>query len=411
MLKTLSISRSRDSRLQIVFPRLNTINQGDFMKKLTWALVGACALQVAHASVNLDSDDKRAWEGISSPLRMSSTFERNFTLLPLTGKVGDPQKNWSSDYWARKKGGINYRWNAATPTGFNLVSPTKEQAMMMTEGELASLSPSEKWDLFTGRYDYPLKKKIAAYASPSRPSWEGICDGWAGAALNHDEPAPKTVANPDGIQIPFGSSDIKGLLSWYYAKEWSGGYGMMGRRCNGPSSSSTDRCVHDMNAGAFHIVLSNRLGKDGLAFIADIDRNSEVWNHLANSFTTRVLYNNLRPRSTSASGTVKVARVRTTVSYVWLLARNTWEPVLGTSRQRTSPRTYEYYLDLTSDGRIIGGDWISSQRPDFLWLEKKVTGFGGLLSRLGELLNETTIETETEPETTEADTEPETELM
>ncbi len=363
------------------------------MKKLSWALVGVCSLQVAHASLNLD-DDKRAWEGISSPLRMSSTFERNFSVLPLTGKSADPQKNWSSDYWARKKGGINYRWNAATPSGFNLVSPTKEEALTMSESQLAALAPSEKWDLFTGRYDYPLKKRIADYASPTRPSWEGICDGWAGAALNHDEPKPMTIANPDGIQIPFGSSDIKGILSWYYAKEWSGGYAMMGRRCNG-TSSSTDRCYHDMNAGAFHIVLGNRLGKEGLAFIADIDRNREVWNHLASSFTSRVISPSLSPRSTSASGTVKVARVRTTVSYVWLLARNTWEPVLGTSRQRSSTRTYEYYLDLASDGRIIGGDWISTQRPDFLWLEKKVTSFGGLFARLGELLNEAT---EIEPE-------------
>jgi hypothetical protein len=378
------------------------------MMKLSWLLLGASALTVAHASVNLDLDDeKRAWEGISSPLKMSSSFERNFSALPLSGKSGDPQKYWSSDYWARNKGGINYRWNATSPTGFNLKSPTKDEAMAMSQGELAALAPSEKWDLFNGRYDYPLKKTIAAYASPGRPSWEGICDGWAGAALNHDEPKPLTVANPDGIQIPFGSSDLKGLLSWYYAREWSGGYGMMGRRCNGGSNSGTDRCVHDMNAGAFHIVLANRLGKDGLAFVADIDRNSEVWNHLASSFTTRVLYRNLRRRSTSASGTAKVARVRTTVRYVWLLARNTWEPVLGTSRQRTSTRTYEYYLDLSSDGRIIGGDWISSQRPDFLWLEKKVTRFGGSFSRLGELLNETPVTDE--EETTE--TVSETELM
>lgn len=355
------------------------------MKKLTWVLLGTTFLNVAFGSENLD--DKRAWEGISSPLRMSSTFERNFSSLPLTGIGGDPQKYWSSDYWARNKGGINYRWNSSTPTGFNLKSPTKDEAMVMSTSELAALSPSEKWDLFNGRYNYPLRNKIAAYASPGRPSWEGICDGWAGAALNHDEPKPMTVANPDGIQIPFGSSDIKGLLSWYYAKEWSGGYAMMGRRCNGGANTGTDRCVHDMNAGAFHIVLSNRLGKDGVSFVADIDRNSQVWNHLAYRYTSKTIYNNLPPRSTSASGTTRVVRMRTSVYYVWLLSRNTWEPVIGTTRQRTNPRTYEYYLDLDSQGIIIGGDWISTQRPDFLWLERRAS-FGGQFSRLGELLNE-----------------------
>ncbi len=356
------------------------------MKKLSWALLGAFAFPLAHASVNLEMD--RVWEGISDPLRMSGNFSTSFATLPLKGSASDPQKYWSSDYWARNKGGINYRWNSAHPTGFNLKSPTKDEAMAMTSAQLSALSPSEKFDLFSGRYDYPVKKEVAAYASPSRPSWEGICDGWAASALNHDEPTPITVANPDGIQIPFGSSDIKGLLSWYYAKHWSGGYAMMGRRCNGGLNVGTDRCTHDMNAGAFHIVVSNRLGVEGISFIADIDRKAQVWNHLAYDYRSTVLNSNLPPRSTSARGTAKVARVKTVVDYVYLLSRNTWEPVLGTSGQKTSARTYEYYLDLSADGRIIGGDWISAQRPDFLWLEKKTTGFTGVYSRLSELLSE-----------------------
>ena len=373
------------------------------MKRLSWALMGALALNVAQASVHLELDSfDRAWQGISDPLRMSSSFERDVSQLPLSGRGSDPEKYWSSDYWARNKGGINYRWNASPRTGFNLKSPTKEQAMQMSESQLRALAPTEKWDLFNGRYDYPLKRRLASYASPSRPSWEGICDGWAGAALNHDEPTPKMIANPDGIQIPFGSSDIKGLLSWYYAKEWSGGYAMMGRRCNGGLNIGTDRCVHDMNAGAFHIVLANRLGVQGLPFIADMDRGKEVWNHIAWDFKSTIVNNNLARRSTSASGTVKVMRVRSVVRYIWLLSGNTWEPVIGTSRQQTRSRTYEYYLDINSAGRIIGGDWISSQRPDFLWLERKAS-FSGSWSRLPELLNDTMVnddvaETEVDPE-------------
>lgn len=356
------------------------------MTRLSWALMGALALNVAHASVNLD--DKRAWEGISDPLRMSATFNRSFDTLPLTGKSGDPQKYWSSDYWARNKGGINYRWNAARPTGFNLVSPTKEQAMKMSASELSALSPSEKWDLYNGRYDYPLKKKVAAYASPSRPSWEGICDGWSGASLNHDEPRPVTLTNPDGIQIPFGSSDLKGLLSWYYAKEYGGGFAMMGRRCGGGTIFGPDRCNNDMNAGAFHIVLANRLGTEGVSFIADMDRNKEVWNHLAFDYNSTIVSSNLGPRGSSARGTAKVVRVRTTLNFVWLLTKNNWEPVMGTELQKTNSRIYEYFLDLNSEGRIIGGDWISNQRPDFLWLEQKTPAFGGLFVRMPEVLTE-----------------------
>ena len=353
------------------------------MKKLACAFLGLSLIQGVFANDDLD----RPWTRISDPVIMSTTFNRSFAELPLRGKSNDPQKLWSSDYWARNKGGINYRWNASRRTGFNLVSPTKEQAQTMSEAQLRSLAPSEKWDLFIGRYDYPTKKEVAAYASPSRPSWEGICDGWAGAALNHDEPTPKVLTNPDGIRIPFGTADIKGLLSWYYAKKYSGGYAMMGLRCRG-TDSGTDRCVHDMNAGAFHIVLANKLGRDGVSFIADMDRGSEVWNHLVYDFRTTIRNSNLAPLSTSAPGTVKVVRVRSVVNYVYLTRFNTWNPVLGTSAQRLSSRTYEYYLDLDANGVIIGGDWISNQRPDFLWLERKVTSFGGLFSKLGELLNE-----------------------
>lgn len=359
------------------------------MKKFIFVLLGLWLTSGANASPNLEFD--RAWMRISDPLIMSAN-NRDFASLPLSGAVADPQKNWSSDYWARYKGGINYRWNAIRPSGFNLVSPTKQQAMTMSQSQLAALAPSEKWDIFIGRFDYPVKREIANYASPNRPKWEGICDGWAGAALNHDEPRPVVVTSPDGIQVPFGSSDIKGLLSWYYSRKWAGGNSQMGRRCYGTNSGTIDRCSHDMNAGAFHLVLTNRLGQDGKSFIADIDRNHEVWNHLAYNYRSSIRSANLPPGSTSAAGTVKRVRVRTVVNYVFLLTRNTWEPVLGTSRQKLSSRTYEYYLDIDGRGRIIGGDWITTQRPDFLWLERKVSGFSGVFSRLGELLSEIPVE-------------------
>lgn len=356
------------------------------MRNILLAVIGTSLLQVSFASPNIDID--RAWMRVSDPLIMSGPIDFNFANLPLSGKVADSQKYWSSDYWARYKGGINYRWNAARPTGFNLISPTKTQALQMSQAELRALAPSEKWDLFIGRYDYPVKREVNNYASPNRPTWEGICDGWAGAAMNFDEPQPIVVSNPDGVQVPFGSSDIKALLSWYYAKKFTDGHSQMGRRCYGTNTGSTDRCDHDLNAGAFHLILANRIGAQGTTFIADMDRNREVWNHIAYDYRSTIRYRNLAPRSTSAPGTVRVARVRTVVSYVFLLRSNTWEPVLGTSRQRLSSRTYEYYLDLDASGRIIGGDWITSQRPDFLWLSKRPTRFTGLFSRLPELLSD-----------------------
>jgi hypothetical protein len=358
------------------------------MKKLILSLVGGTLAQVVPASPNIELD--RAWMRISDPLIMSMDFNHQFDQLPRSGEVSDRQKYWSSDYWARYKGGINYRWNGNPRIGFNLRSPTRSEALVMSETALRRLAPSEKWDLFLGRYDYPTRNEVDAYASPSRPTWEGICDGWAGAALNHDEPVPSVLTNPDGVRVPFGSSDVKALLSWYYAKKYSGGHSQMGRRCNGTNSGGEDRCDHDMNAGAFHVVLANKIGVAGSSFIADMDRRSEVWNHIPYRFRSRILSSNLPPLSTSAPGTVKMVRVRTTVDYVFL-TQNSWTPVLGTSRQELRSRTYEYYLDLSENGRIIGGEWISTQRPDFLWLERKASRFTGLFSQLPLLLKETPV--------------------
>lgn len=345
------------------------------------------ALTSASVSAGVRLDLDRIWERISDPVIMSSSFEKKFANLPLGGALTGTGKFWSSDYWARNKGGINYRWNAPMPTGFGYRSPTYVQATSMTQEQLATLAPSEKWDLFNGRYSYPTTREVARYASPERPVWEGICDGWAGAALNHREPLPVTGINPDGLQIPFGSSDIKAILSWYYAKKYSGGYAMMGRRCYG-RFFGVERCGQDMNAGAFHVVLTNRIGLNKEGLIADIDRGAEVWNHLPSSFKTTILAEGLAPRPSSAPGSVSLTKVKTVVKYVWLLTKNRWQPVLGTSFQRTRSQSYEYYLDLDEAGRIIGGEWISAIRPDFLWLERKAPVFSASFSRLSELLQD-----------------------
>jgi hypothetical protein len=44
-----------------------------------------------------------------------------------------------------------------------------------------------------------------------------------------------------------------------------------------------------------------------------------------------------------------------------------WEPVLGTSAFGQDAKTYTYWLELDAGGNIIGGDWVSRLRPDFIW--------------------------------------------
>lgn len=320
----------------------------------------------------------QVWEPVSDPTILASLQVRSFSALPLKGAVKDRSHFWSGDYWPLNRGNINYRWyngNKSRP------SPTKEEALRMTIPELATLSPAEKYDLYMGRYDYPLKAQVSTIANPRALTWEGICHGWAPAAMNHPEPEPRLLKNPDGVEVPFGSTDIKALLSYYYAYGFVTNPQQMGSRCY---PETGDGCTEDLNAGAFHLVLGNRIGLQGLSFIADVEGGTQVWNNPAFGFSSTLL-DERGPNRTSAPGTVKVIRVRTIFSFVDN-GPNNWRPVIGTGLQVMGTRTYEYDLDLNAAGEIIGGDWRGRGRPDFLWTKPAPYRFTGLLFRLGDLL-------------------------
>lgn len=325
----------------------------------------------------------KPWEEYSKPEIMSTEFVRTFYELPLKGEVRDKSRYWSSDYWPMNKGGINQRWNSPDQSGFNLVSPTFEEALKMGQRELAALSPSEKFDLYNGHYDYPLKKAVERRASPDDEIWEGICQGWAAAALNHKEPVPRNMSNPQGLTIPFGSSDIKALLSYYYAYHHEVyDFHQMGKRC----SRRGKHCDEDLNAGAFHIALANKTGLLGESFIADIENTKEVWNQVVYSYDSEILDEDLPPDVNSAPGTVKVIRMKTNMVVVFNISMNSWMPSIGTENQTFRSNVYEYDLDIDQEGKIIGGTWKSQLRPDFIWFVRRTQDFGDAFSRLKYLL-------------------------
>lgn len=295
---------------------------------------------------------------------------------------------WSGDYWASNKGSINYRWNSPSPTGFNLRSPKKTEAMQMEPAELMALAPSEKFDLLNGNYHYPLKNKVKGIAHQSAKEWEGICHGWAPAAMNHNEPVAKVLNNPDGIKIPFGSSDIKALISYDYAREYRvGSIHQMGSRCY-RSRWRNGGCRNDMNAGAFHIVLTNKIGLEGTSFLSDMAHGPEVWNRPLYAYSSTVLADNLSPSESSAPGTKNMIKLLTILTSLLESDQNSWGPVIGTDLQLYEDVELEYTLDINHKGSIVGGEWLTAKRPDFLWTMSAVTEFKNDFKRLPELLND-----------------------
>lgn len=325
------------------------------------------------------------WSPGSDP-RIMNVKEYRLEELPTSADLSNTDKLWANDYWPHRKGLINKRWNTEEQQGFNTISPSKEEVLKMSSLDLAKLAPSEKLDLLNGNYNYPLKKEVASRAKDNDPLWWGVCNGWSPASIVHNEPTPKTLTNPDGVAIPFGSSDIKALVSYYYAYHHKvPTTNQMGRRCMtgvGPG------CSNDFNAGAFHLVLTNKLGLEETSFIADIERGRQVWNHAVLKYDSEIINSHLSPKVGSARGTVRRAHVKTLLTVVMSIKSNSWYPTNGTDGHINAERNYEYFLELDAQNNIIGGEWISHTRPDFIWNMAKAETFHGQYARIMEMLND-----------------------
>ncbi|HYX33656.1 MAG TPA: hypothetical protein VE954_11115 [Oligoflexus sp.] len=138
----------------------------------------------------------------------------------------------------------------------------------------------------------------------------------------------------------------------------------------------------DTNAGAFHLVLANKLGLQKTSFVVDVTRDDEVWNQAAALYSSRVMetYTGDNISADAAPGTVREVRVRTQFLYTTEAAMQ-WDRggnnkdlrdyhVEAGDNYRSgnqNVKRYEYRLELDIDGKIIGGSWISTERPDFVW--------------------------------------------
>ncbi len=350
------------------------------------------------------------WDKNSNPsyFDVITGGKMNFEMrdLPLSAKLQDDRMGWSETFWPSNVGGIAYRWNSTNPMPFQYKLKTKEELLKMSERELDELSPAELYDIAQGDYKYSLTKKVLGTYSEKDLWWEGICHGWSQAAANYPEPDKTVVTNKDGIRVPFGASDVKGLLAMHDAYNSKGIYTRVGARCSVPgkvageafpkdgdapvpSASDANRPeCSDVNAGAFHIVLTNMIGIYSKGFVADVDRFNDVWNQPVVSYESVILGEMPLKAIDVKNGVVKKIRIATEMTYgdelefyspeavaegtVGFVSK---DPVTGTPAQTLGSRKYEYVVELDSAGKIIGGTWISEGRPDMLWMKKKDVKF------------------------------------
>lgn len=298
----------------------------------------------------------------------------NFDLLPLEGSAYQKKMFWSGDSWRLTQGSINKRWNTSQKLAF-YHSPGRREVLALSMEEKKKLSPSEKYDLLMGSYHYPLKQEIERLSRNAAFEWEGLCHGWAGASMNHPDPEAKTLINPDGIEIPFGSSDIKALLTYAYSRILIAEGESVGKRCEEVNFWEEEKCNDDLSPVSLHAVLTNKLGLRGKSVVIDVERYQEVWNHPVISFESTII----EMKSTRRG---KSLVINTRMTYVDVVEKNSWVNL----PKILSHMTVRYELNLDEKGNMIDGKWLSRERPDFLWVVKEAKSFDGYLSRVMDLI-------------------------
>ena len=230
-------------------------------------------------------------------------------------------------------------------------------------------------------------------------TWWGSCHAWAPAAILEKEPLyPVTIPTEYG-DITFEVGDIKALFSIAYDRTQAA---LIGGRCNDfevKRDEKTGRIINencrDLNAGAFHVSMTNLLGIQRRGFVEDRTFDYEVWNQPVKGFEVKEMEEISIERAhellnvDAASPTDchpdfsgeedaycynsnidTLLKVKTTLH--WLTESQASTHALGHQHLARYARTdtYDYILEV-KDGEVVGGEWFGDSirnHPDFIWL-------------------------------------------
>lgn len=304
---------------------------------------------------------------------------------------------WSGSYWPMYQGSLAVRYRNAAVRDLATRSYKYEKFVELHALPVVAdeLSPAEKYDLLVGD---AAKTFTATQWKNGKdnggisgvPTWRGICDGWSAATMTWPRPAKAvTLTAANGSPVTFYPEDIKALGSQLHAKGQKK-VTFLGRRCNGSTGHLTGAC-DETNPGALHLSLANRVGAEGKSFVVDASPGKEVWNYPVSKYEFTYAQPITGVTSTDwkavripllgnedkiirgkkrAEGTVYVVAVIAKVSTMDMRTTNlsAYDDVAADVQQEL---TWSYDLELDAQGRVLGGEWMKKNGPDFIWAPRE----------------------------------------
>lgn len=201
-------------------------------------------------------------------------------------------------------------------------------------------SPAAAWEQWDNNsYQRPIQQPggLLGRRQVTRvgiPNWHGHCNGWAAAAIRHAEPQRSVTRNG----VVFTPADIKGMLAELYIYN----------DIEDLSGSS-----RNIQAGLFHVVVANWMGRGGHPLGMEADPGPEKWNYPAFAFN-----------SSSSKRSERQVEVKLNLAY----AKDSQGEFQRSPRiQRT--KQFHYVLNLNGAGEVVGGQFLgNSSRIDMLWV-------------------------------------------
>ena len=358
--------------------------------------------------------DKQIYQPYSKPLENDNyevfldglTASANniyqFELLGLTQGRTDFEP-WAASYWPIYLGILGNRYADSDMHKSKRFSDNYSTFLSypaefyLANQQIYKLSPAEKYDLLVGDHNWTLTKAMWQRGRDDMDSggvanWTGICHGWSAAAHMGVKEAQKSVKVLDvtgTYQIEFYADDIQGLESYLWAKS-SPITIQAGSRCKqdsvvrDPYLRPVDPACLNLNPMTWHMVILNRVGISQKSFVMDSSSGPEVWNYPISSYD----YSYFNPRTFETTHLLKAAiepiqnlntdKYRTyrnpMSKFVVGIVMDIFHPELISAQVGNSngpnaiqTETYIYDLELDENYNIIGGEWYSKSRPDFLW--------------------------------------------